>query len=245
MNWIDRLALFHPADALAVVLILAAWLGIGWRIENPPAGRPSTVTLMAEYRREWMRQMVTREPRIFDSQILTSLRAATSFFASSTLIAIGGALALMGNAEHLTGVANQLVLEDDPAILWEIKLLLVLLFLTNGFLKFVWSNRLFGYCAVLMGAVPNDPEDPGALTLAAKAAEINITAARSFNRGLRSIYFSLASIAWALGPAGLICGTLVTCAMLWRREFVSRSRAVLLEGHALAPRRPETHTDVT
>lgn len=231
MTWIDRLTLFAPADALALATIVVAWLFMGWRIENPPAHRPSVVSLMAGYRREWMHQMVRRQPRIFDSQILSSLRAATSFFASSVLIAIGGVLALIGNAERLSGVANQLTLENDPAILWELKLMLVLFFLTNAFLKFVWSNRLFGYCAVLMGAVPNDVSDPGADKAGARAAEINITAARSFNRGLRSVYFSLAAIAWALGPVGLIGATVLTCAVLWRREFVSHSRAVLLEGH--------------
>ncbi|WP_390621816.1 DUF599 family protein [Rubripirellula tenax] len=37
-----------------------------------------------------MRVMVTREPRIFDSQIMASLRQGTSFFASTCLLAVGG-----------------------------------------------------------------------------------------------------------------------------------------------------------
>ena len=56
---------------------------------------------------------------------------------------------------------------------------------------------------------------------------MNITAARSFNRGLRSVYFALASAAWFLGALPLIVASVITLGVLWRREFASQSRAVL------------------
>jgi uncharacterized membrane protein len=43
-------------------------------------------------------------------------------------------------------VAQDLTLESDPIFLLEVKLLVLLLFAANAFLKFVWSHRLFGYC---------------------------------------------------------------------------------------------------
>ena len=82
--------------------------------------------------------------------------------------------------------------------------------------------------AVVMAAVPNDPTDAYALPRAQKAGEINITAAKSFNRGLRSVYFALAACGWLLGPYALIGATALTALVLWRREFASRSRAVLM-----------------
>lgn len=145
------------------------------------------------------------------------------------MIAIGGTLALIGNAERVAGVAQDLTLVDKPTIVWEIKLLLVVFFLTNAFLKFVWSNRLFGYCSVVMAAVPNDPTHERAAPMAAKAAELNITATRSFNRGLRSVYFALASIAWLAGAIPLSLTALTTLIVIWRREFASQSREILLE----------------
>ena len=60
---------------------------------------------MAQYRREWMTQMVTRDPRIFDAQIISSLRQGTAFFASTSMLAIGGTLAMIGNGEKLSGIA--------------------------------------------------------------------------------------------------------------------------------------------
>ncbi len=221
--WLGLTAL----DLGAVLAIFALWVLIGWHIEHPPSARPSVSVLMAEYRREWMRQMVARTPRIFDSQILATLRQGASFFASASMIAIGGGLALIGNAAPLAQVATDLNL-PTPAVVWEVKVLLILFFLSNAFLKFVWSHRLFGYCAIVMAAVPDNPTDPHTAPRAAKAAEINITAAKSFNRGLRAVYFALAACGWLLGPLGLFAGAAVTTVVLWRREFASRSRAVLL-----------------
>ena len=114
-------------------------------------------------------------------------------------------------------------------VVWEIKLFLTLLLVTNAFLKFVWAHRLFGYCAILMAAVPNAPEDPQCLPMSRKAGEVNITAARSYNRGLRAIYFSIASIAWLISPVALMAATIITFGVLLRREFLSKSRALLLD----------------
>ena len=220
--------LFDWLDLAALALLFIAWMSIGWMIQHPPKNRPSVSVLMADYRREWMRQMVTRQPRIFDAQTLSTLRQGTSFFASAAMLAIGAALAAIGNAEQLVGVAKDLSISTDPKFVFEAKLLVVLFFLTNAFLKFVWSHRLFGYCAVLMGAVPNEVDNPVSMPRAMKAAEINITGARSYNQGLRSIYFALASTVWMIGPIGLLIATCITFGVLWRRDFASRSREALM-----------------
>lgn len=228
MQIMDRLAPFTTLDFAALTLLLVLWLGIGWRIEHSGTRHPSTSMLMARYRRDWMREMVSRQPRIFDAQILATLRQGTAFFASTCVIALGGTLALIGNADRVAGLAEDITRTGHPEVIWEIKLMVPAFFLTNGFLKFVWSNRLFGYCSVLMASVPNDVEHEKAYHRAEQAAEINITAARSFNRGLRAMYFALAASAWLVGAAALIAATLVTFVVIWRREFASHSRKILL-----------------
>ena len=228
MTWLDRISLFTTLDFVALGIMLIGWLLIGWRIEHPNSKKLSTSQIMAIFRRKWMVQMITREPRIFDAQILSGLRQGTAFFASTSVLALGGVLAVMGNAERLSGVANDLILMDDPTFVWEAKLGIIALFLTNAFLKFAWSNRLFGYAAVLMAAVPNDACDPECIPCANKASEINILAAQSFNRGLRSIYFALTVTAWIAGSVAMLLATFFTLAVIWRREFGSRSRTILL-----------------
>lgn len=231
MELLDRLQFFSLIDLIAVSFLLLAWVGIGWSIERVGSKRPSVSVIMTQYRREWMTQFISRQPRIFDSNILANLRQGTTFFASASMIGIGGGLALIGNKEQLLGIAQDLSLQNAPAVVWEVKILVVVLFLGNGFLKFVWSHRLFGYCAVVLASVPNDPNDPICVPRTAQAAEINITAARSFNNGLRSLYFALAALAWLLGAVPMLLATAITLFLLWRREFASHSRSVLLQNN--------------
>ncbi|MEL6519539.1 MAG: DUF599 domain-containing protein [Pseudomonadota bacterium] len=228
MDFMERLALLNPLDAVAVLSMFASWMIVSWRIEHPGKDKLSVTALMSDYRREWMRTFVTRQPRIFDSQILGGLRQGTAFFASSSIIALGGVLALAGNTAPLQGVATQLAAQEVPALIWQLKLVLVGICLVNSFLKFVWANRLFGYCAVVMSAVPNDPDDPQAYVMAGQAAELNIRAAINFNRGLRSVYYALAAVTWLLGPLALLVATTLTVWTLWSREFNSIPRTILL-----------------
>ena len=198
-------------------------------IEHPPKSRPSVTVLMSERRRDWMRVFVDRDPRIFDSQILASLRQGTSFFASTSIFAIGGVLALAKNTDPLIGVAQEVTAVMTPVLIIQIKLAVVALFLTNAFLKFVWANRVFGYCAVLMAAVPNDPNDSISYPRAAQAAELNIRAAINFNRGLRAVYFALGALAWLLGAVPLMISVTVVIWVVGSREFTSVPRDILLK----------------
>lgn len=227
MNMIDTLRATNAPDLIAFAGLVLAWILSGWFIEHPPANRPSVSVLMNDYRRDWMRQFVTRDPRIFDATVIDSLRQGTAFFASTCMIALGGGVALIGNAAILKGLAAQLSL-DAGAIAIELKIIVVLTLLANALLKFVWAHRLFGYCSIMMAAVPNDPADPTCYHRAGQSAAVNITAARSFNRGLRAIYFALGALGWLAGPLALIAATIVTTGILLRREFASVSREVLL-----------------
>lgn len=223
----QMLSAFSPWDLAAVTLLLVSAVFIDWIVEHPPAARPSVTVLMMQYRRDWMAQFVTRQPRIFDATVVDSLRQGTAFFASACMITLGGGIAVIGNRERLDMLAADLTLDAQGVVL-ELKVGLVLLFVADALLKFVWSHRLFGYCTIMMAAVPNEPEHADAYTRAADAAEINITAARSFNKGLRSIYFALGALGWLLGAWGLFATVIVTISVLLRREFFSTSRAVIL-----------------
>lgn len=216
-------------DLIALTLLVAGWWVTGYLVEHPPGWRKSVSVIMADYRRDWMHEFVTRSPRIFDANVIDSLRQGTAFFASACMIAIGGGVALIGDSSRLQGLADDLTLRAEGVMI-ELKIILVIAFLANALLKFIWSHRLFGYCAILMAAVPNDPDHPQAFLRADQAAQINIFAAKSFNRGLRAIYFALAALAWILGGWALIAATISAMAVLMRREFASQSRIAMLAG---------------
>lgn len=223
------LSAFALLDWIALTALLLAWAGSGWIIEHPPKSRASVTVLMRRYRRDWMEAMRTRTPRIFDAQILSSLRQGTTFMTSACMIAVGGVLALAGNADRLDGVVMGVGIGGHPDAFWQAKLALVAILLTHAAFKFIWTNRLFGYCAVVMSAVPNDPEAPEARPRSELAANLNIRAALNFNRGLRSIYFAFAALGWIVGPWGLLVTVAITAQVVLSREFASTSRGVLLE----------------
>ena len=216
-----------PLDLFVVGFGLLAAFLIGHVIENPPKSRASVTALMSYYRRAWMLNFVDRDPRIFDSQTLASLRQSTAFFGSTALIAIGGLLAMMGTPDRLLEFTHALTQSQEAtALKLQFKLAFAALFLVHAFWKFVWSSRLFGYCAVLMAAVPNDPNHPQAIPRAIMAGEINIRAALSFNRGLRAMYFALASClaGWRPCIAGGLCDYPLDA--LEPRIFLTGQRAV-------------------
>lgn len=233
MTLTQILTALGPLDLTALALLVAAWAGMGWLIEHPPAGRPSVTLLMSDYRRAWMAQFARREGRIFDATLVSSLRQGTAYFASTTLIAVGAVLALIGNTAPLEGVAEGLMGDHGNALDWQLRLMPPALFLTHAFLKFVWSHRVFGYCSVMMGAVPADPRDPACADLASRAGELNIRAAYNFNRGLRSMYFALGALAWLISPLALVLATAAVVWMLWSREFLSHPRDILMAAGAV------------
>ncbi|MBM9594849.1 DUF599 domain-containing protein [Roseitranquillus sediminis] len=221
--------LFTPLDAIAVACLLIAYKAIGILVEHPVGRRRSVTLMMSEFRRNWMVELAQRENRIFDSQIIGSLRASTSFFASTSIIAIGGVLAVAGNAETLRTVTGGLLSDDRPVEVHQLKLVTVALFLVAAFLHFVWSNRIFGYCSVVMASVPA-PGNSRAMHVAAQAGELGIRAAYNFNRGLRAVYFALTAATWMIGPIPLIVATLATLWTLWEREFRSHPHRILARG---------------
>jgi uncharacterized membrane protein len=222
-------------DIAALAIFFGCMLGMTRLIEHSCDARPSTSRMMAYYRRRWMQEVPSRANRVVDTSLLVALRNGASFFASGAMIAIGGIAALLGQTERLVDVVGDFAggfaggasaSQTD----WEAKLLFLLILMVGAFLKFVWSHRLFGYCAILMGATP---ENGGAEETAAaveRAALLNISAGRSFNRGLKMVYFALAALAWFLGPAAFAAASLLTAGMIHRREFRSDSRRALLDG---------------
>ncbi|MGF1660213.1 MAG: DUF599 domain-containing protein [Rubrimonas sp.] len=229
---IDAPALFDafgPLDLAALALLFGGWARMEALVRPKPGKTPATAEIMARWRARWFAQTALRENRIMDAQLVGSLRSGVAFFISGALLALGGAIALIGQADRVASVAVDLAgAETAPSAIWTLKLLLVIAVLAVAFLHFVWSHRIFGYCEVMVGAIPPH-DDPEAPRVAARAARMNVLAARSFNRGLRAIYFALAALAWLLGPVALALASALTLWMLYRREFLSDTRRAALE----------------
>ena len=131
------------------------WLVYGVTLEHTAYGRDSLSARMNPYREVWMRRMLDREARMVDMQIMASLQNGTAFFASTSLIAIGGGLALLRATNDALAVLRELPVDLTPSpALWEIKCVGLILIFIYAFFKFAWSYRLFNYVAILLGAMP-------------------------------------------------------------------------------------------
>lgn len=220
------------ADYAGLAFFAAAWLAYWLGVERTQAGGRGLNLLMNRYRLRWMEQMAERENRIVDTTIMASLQNGTAFFASTSLIAIGGALALLRSTEDVLRLFEGIPLGPGASRLaWELKVVGLALIFVYAFFKFAWAYRLFNYAAILVGAVPvlkGDNLDE-ARRAARRAAAMNTVAGRHFNRGQRAYFFALAYLGWFVSPYVLIAGTAAVLYVMWRRQFASDARAAILE----------------
>ena len=85
MIWIDRTTLFLPLDYFAITLLVGAQLGISWRVETLSPDNQSVTMTMDDFLRDWMREMATRQSRMFDAQVVAAMRQGKTFSASTVV----------------------------------------------------------------------------------------------------------------------------------------------------------------
>ena len=217
------------ADVAALACFLVAWIGYAYVADYSRWGRENLITTVHALRRRWMEEAFRRENRIGDTNLLGNLMRSVTFFTSTTIFILGGLLAVLGAAERAQDILGELPLvRPTSRLFWEMKVLLLLATFTYGFFKLTWSIRQFNYCCILLGAAP--PPDGDAAELAAcagRAARVANLAGDNFNSGLRAYYFGLAALCWFVHPGLFALATMWVVAVLYRREFRSRTRAAL------------------
>jgi uncharacterized membrane protein len=214
--------LFTTLDLIALACFVAAWIGYTVVIEWTSRGRDALNARMEHYREAWMRRMLAREMRMVDMQIMASLQSGTAFFASTSLIAIGGALSLLRSTEEIQAVVAALPFGIAASRgLWEAKTVGLVIVFAYAFFKFSWSYRLYAYVAILLGAMPfpAEKDTPQAEAHVLRTARLFDAAGRHFNRGQRAFFFALGYLGWFIGPAVLIMTTALVLITTWRRQF--------------------------
>jgi len=218
---------FTLPDLLAFLWFLTAWIAYSVVIEKTAKGRRTLNALMNDYRDEWMERMLAREMRMVDAQVTASLQNGTAFFASTTLIAIGGALTLLRASHDILPVVSMLPFGSamTPQS-WELKMMGLIVIFVYTFFKFAWSYRLFNYFAIMVGAAPapEQKDTAEAQAFAHRAAQLCADAGRHFNRGQRAFFFALGYLGWFVGPLPFAVTTLGVVIVMWRRQFASDAR---------------------
>jgi uncharacterized membrane protein len=210
-------------DVGALIWFFGWWAGYARFADWHGKRVPSLLSAMAKYRRDWWVRMIERELRMIDTAIIANLSNSSTFFASTTLLILGGLLALLGTTEKVSNFVHELPFNrQTPEVLWDLKILLLVSIFVYAFFKFTWSMRQFNMASVLVGAAPKVPrEAEDEADFIDRAWRVSHLAAEHFNYGLRAYYFALAAMTWFLNGWMFMGATTWVVFVLYWREFRS------------------------
>ena len=226
--------LFSVLDLAALAWFVGAWALYSFTLSSTERRTEGLNSEMHKYRDIWMSQMLAREMRMVDAQIVAALQNGTAFFASTSIFAIGSCFALLGATEKVDAVFADLpfVFHSGHAV-FEMKVGGLAALFGYAFFKFGWSYRLFNYCTILFGSIPMMRDTEQDVIAAERAAErvirMNIIAAGHFNEGLRAIFLSIGYLGWFINPYVFILTTTIVIVVLTRRQFFSEARLAIMD----------------
>ena len=229
-------------DWLALALFFGGWWGYAHWARQRAQVRPSILATTNQWRRRWMLQATFRENRIVDSAVTQSLSASPSFFASTSILIIGGLLAAIGATDKASGLVQEIPFAArTSALVFDLKLALLAAIFVHAFFRFTWSLRQYSFGAIIVGAAPEAKQfaaigDAQRELFADRAGRVMGLAAETFNDGLRAYYLSFAAVAWFFSAWAFMAATAAVLVVLYRREFHSEVLLALREG--LGPMQP-------
>ena len=230
MASLQTLVAFLPwLDWLALIAFVAIWVGYVRFARRHADVRPSLLATTNRYRHQWMLQSTYREVRVVDGIVIQNLSTSPSFFASTTILIIGGLLAVLGTSDKASALVQEIPFAArTSALVFDLKISLLLVVFVYAFFRFTWSLRQYSFGAMLVAAAPEakffeampDP-DRERQAFAAKAGRVVSLAAETFNDGLRAYYFAFAAVAWFFSPVAFMLAALGIVTILYHREFRS------------------------
>ena len=228
-------------DWAAIALLFAGWAGYARFAQARAAVQPSLLALTNRERTRWMLQTTWRENRVIDGVVVQNLSTSPSFFASTTILIIGGLLAVLGTTDKVNELVREIPFAARTSLLvFDLKVVLLLGIFVYAFFRFTWALRQYTFGALLVAAAPAHDQFHATAdreAFAERAGRVMGLAAETFNDGLRAYYFSFAAVAWFFSGWAMMAGTAGVIVILYRREFHSDMLAVLRSDEA-APAPP-------
>ena len=230
----NPLSVLPLLDWIAVLLFFSAWLAYAMFARRRAPVQPSLLATTNRWRRKWMWQASQRENRMVDAAVVQSLSASPSFFASTTILIIGGLLAVLGTSERASEIVREIPFAaQTSALAFDLKLALLTAVFVYAFFRFTWSLRQYSFGAILVAAAPEPghfADESARAAFADRAGRVMGLAAETFNDGLRAYYMSFAAVAWFFSAWALVAATATVLWILYRREFHSEVLGALREG---------------
>jgi len=148
------LGLLPWTDWAAVAVLFLGWIGYAVFAKRRSTLQPSLLDTTNHIRRHWMLQSTYREVRVVDGIVIQSLSSSPSFFASTTILIIGGLLAVLGTTEKASELVREIPFAARTSVLvFDLKIVLLLGIFVYAFFRFTWSLRQYTFGALLVGAL--------------------------------------------------------------------------------------------
>jgi uncharacterized membrane protein len=179
-----------------------------------------------------MARVLLRDVRVGDAALIANLERNVSFLASTTILILAGLLTVFTVSEQVSNLVSQIPFAiNASALSVQLKVVMLVVIFVYAFFTFTWSMRQYGFCSIVLGAAPM-VEEKGVTKgererYAFYAARVIDLAGLSYNHGLRAYYFALSVLAWFISPYLFFLSTSFVVAVLYRREFKSRSLLAL------------------
>lgn len=227
---IKVMALLPWPDWVAVMMFFGGWAGYAWFARQRAGTRPSILATTNRIRRQWMLQATYRDVRVVDGVMIQNLSTSPSFFASTTVLVIGGLLAVLGTTDKASELVREIPFAARTSVLvFDLKVVLMLVVFVYAFFRFTWSMRQYTFGALLIASAPEAKQfdalgaegEARREAFADKAGRVVGLAAETFNDGLRAYYFAFAAIGWFFSPLVFMLATLGVIYILYQREFHS------------------------
>jgi len=230
MQFMNNLGI-SALDIIALLWFIGIWIGyIVFSKNKCKKEKTGLIAEMDRIRTEWGLELLKRDNRVMDSQLVNGLIRKETFFASTTMLILASTLALMGVGDKAIPLFQNIPFaQTTTTVLWELKVLVLIVVFMFAFFKFTWSIRQHSYCATLLGSIgsPNESDDEKSLLKARQFADLSSLAANHFNNGLRAYYFALAELSWFFHPLAFIFASTWVVIILYRREYYSKAHGIL------------------
>jgi uncharacterized membrane protein len=232
MQLLQYLMLMPLTDWLALLWFIAVWVGYAVFAKRRAERSGSLLATTNQYRRLWLLQTTGRENRVVDGVVVQNMSTSPSFFASTTILIIGGLLALLGTSDKATEFVREIPFAArTSAYVFDLKLIVLLVIFIYAFFRFTWSMRQYTFGALLIASMPDagtfERDESLREPYAARAGKVVGLAAETFNDGLRAYYMSFAAILWFVSPIAFAVAAGAVVYLLYQREFHSEILGVL------------------
>lgn len=215
------------SDVIGLLWFLTLWIAYTWLTDRGRPREHSLRAVMHTNRERWMRELLKRDNRIMDTNILRQWGQGASFFASTSLLILAGVVGVLGATDEAAAALRQIPFTGRLThTQWEVRLLLLIVIFVHAFFKCTWAMRQFNYCAVLVGAAPAEKNVKDEAWIKG-TAWMSTLASKDFNQGMRAYYFGLAVLAWFFNAWVFMAATALVVAVLYHREYQSEALRTL------------------